>query len=124
MIKVRELKGYKSLRALNTFHTLMLGLKMIPAYMGESYEDFLGRIKEMDEDGRTKMLREAVRWVPLSPEEVESMVTFCSDGNGVPYTAEGIKTIDPKRLIDCIVAVGLAIGRIECDILTEEEKKN
>lgn len=124
MIKVRELRGYKSLRALNTFHTLLMGTKMLPAYMSESYEFFLLRIKAMDAAGREAVLREGVRFVPLTEEEVEAVVYFCTDGNGVPLSAENLKSYEPQKLKDCIIAVCLEIGKIEVDILSEEEKKN
>lgn len=121
---VSELRGYKSLRALNAFHTLLLGLKMLPSYLGEQYEDFYSRIAEMPLSGQEKMLREAVMFVELQADEVEALVCFCKDPNGVPYTAENIKGLDPKQLFECIVAVCKEIAKIKIDFVTEAEKKN
>ncbi len=123
-MKVLELKGYKSLRALNAFHALMLGLKMLPSYMAESYEDFFERIERMDETDQEKMIREAALFVELQKDEVEALVCFCQDANGVPYTAENVKNLGPDQLIDCIVAVCMAISRINISIISESEKKN
>ncbi len=123
-MKVIELKGFKSLRALNAFNALVLGLKMLPAYMSESYEEFLARVHAMPAGDQEKLLREAVLFVELRKEEVEAMVCFCLDPNEVPYSAENLKNLDPKQLVDIIVAVCMKIAEIKIDIITESEKKN
>lgn len=123
-MKVLELKGYKSLRALNAFNALMLGLKMLPAYMGEDYEPFLKRIHEMPSDDQRKMIREAAMFVELQKEEVEAIICFCTDKNGVPYTSENLKNLGPDHLIDIIVNVCFEIAQIKIDFVSETEKKN
>lgn len=123
-MKVLELKGYKSLKALNAFHTLMLGLKMLPAYCGESYEDFYSRVALMSEADQEKIIREAALFVELQKEEVEAIVCFCTDPNGVPYTSENLKNIDPGQIVEMIVAVCKEISKIKIDFTSENEKKN
>ena len=123
MRKVLELRGYKSLRALNAFNALLLGLKMVPAYMSESYEDFLNRISAMPEADQIKMLREAALFVELQKEEVEAIVGFCTDKNGVPYEAANLKSLDPKELVEIIVAVCAEIAKMKIDFVTPNEKK-
>lgn len=123
MITVLELKGYKSLRALNAYNTLLLGLKMLPAYMAETYEVFLNRLSEMPEGDQLKMFREAAMFVELSKEEVEAIVGFCADKHGVPYEAANLKNLDPKIMIDMIVAVCGAIAKMKIDFVTPNEKK-
>lgn len=123
-MRVLELKGYKSLKALNAFHVLMLGLKMLPSYMGESYEDFFSRVNEMPESDQEKLIREAAHFVELQKEEVEALISFVADANGVPYTAENLKNLGPKDLIDMITAVCAAIAKIRIDFVSEDEKKN
>lgn len=123
-MKVLELKGYKSLRALNAFNTLMLGLKMLPAYMGEDYEPFLDRIHKMTPEDQKKMIREAAMFVELQKEEVEAIICFCADKNGVPYTSENLKSLGPNQLIDIIVNVCFEIAQIKIDFVTDAEKKN
>ena len=49
-MEVAKLEGYKSLRALNAFHTLMLGLKMLPAYGAIPYEEFYQTMSEMPDE--------------------------------------------------------------------------
>lgn len=121
---VLELRGFKSLRALNAFNTLMLGLKMLPAYMGESYEEFFDRVSKMEPADQEKLIREAVLFVELQKEEVEAMICFCADPNGVPYTVANMKTLGPKELHEAIVAVCKEIAKIKIDLVGESEKKN
>lgn len=123
-MKVLELRGFKSLRALNAFNTLMLGLKMLPAYMAESYEQFFGRVSEMAPPDQEKLIREAALFVELQKEEVEALVSFVADGNGVPYSAENMKALGPKELHEMIVAVCKEIAKIKIDLVGEHEKKN
>ena len=123
-IKVAELKGYKSLRALNAFSALVLGVKMLPAYMAESYEDFLSRVHLMDEEGREKIFKEAAHFVKLEEEEIEALLAFALDPNGVPFGRENMKNLGPDKIVDIIVAVSLEIARMKIDFLTDNEKKN
>lgn len=124
MIQVLELKGFKSLRAMNAFHSLMLGLKMLPSYMGESYEDFFARIQQMPPDDQKKMIKEAALFVELQKEEVEALVCFCADKNNVPYTSENLKSLKPDEILEIIVAVCCEISKIKIDFVSESEKKN
>ncbi len=124
MIQVNELKGYKSLRALNAFHSLMLGLKMLPHYMGESYEDFYARIEAMPKEAQVKMIQEAALFVELQKEEVEALVFFCRDANGIPYQASNIDNLKPDELHEIIVAVCTKISEIKIDFVSAREKKN
>lgn len=124
MRKVLELKGYKSLRALNAFHALMLGLKMLPAYAGERYLDFAKRIDEMPEADQKTMIKEAALLVNLDKEDLEALVCFCTDKNGIPYTSENMNNLAPNELVEVIVAVCWQISQIKLDLVTEDEKKN
>ncbi len=124
MIKVLELKGLKSLRALNAFNVLLLGLKMLPAYMGESYEDFLARVQAMPEKDQRMLLKEAALFVELEKDEVEALMGFVVDGNGVPFGPENIKNLGPDKLVEAIVEVCFQISKIKIDLVTENEKKN
>lgn len=123
-MKVLELKGYKSLRALNAFHALMLGLKMLPAYHHFTYEDFFLTIQNMSDLEQENMIREAANFVELQKEEVEALVSFCADANGVPYSAENLGNLNPKEILEIIVAVCVKISQIKIDLVTKEEKKN
>lgn len=124
MIKTLELKGLKSLRALNAFHTLMLGLKMLPAYMGETYEDFFAKVKQMTPDDQKKIIREAVLFVELQKEEVEALICFAVDANGVPFGPANLKNLGPDELHEIISEVCFQVSQIRIDLVTDAEKKN
>ncbi len=123
-MRVLELKGYKSLKALNVFHALMLGLKMLPAYLNESYEDFYSKVELMSPEDQERLIREAVLFVELQKDEVEAIICFCCDANGVPYTSENLKNLGPAQLIEIIVAVAKEIAKIKITFVSEAEKKN
>lgn len=123
-VTVLPLEGFKSLRALNAFHTLMLGLKMLPAYMGEPYEKFFARVGAMPIEDQYRMIREAAAFVELSQEEVEALVGFTSDPNGIPYGPPQLKTMKPGQILDLVCAVCLEIAKMKIDLVSEAEKKN
>jgi hypothetical protein len=123
-MNVLPLKGYKSLRALNGFHALLLGLKMLPAYITEDYESFYERFRDKTDSEKEKLLREAAVFVQLGQDEVEALLSFCTDKNGIPYSAANIKNLNAGELHANIVSVCMEIGRIKIDLVSEEEKKN
>lgn len=123
MIKILPLIGTKSLRALNAFNVLLLGLKMLPAYLAEDYETFYASFAGKTEAEKEKLLREAVVFVPLAEDELAALVCFATDKNGVPYTAVNIKNLTMEALFEVVVAVCMEIGRIKIDLISEEEKK-
>ncbi len=124
MIKVLELKGVKSLTALNAFSTLMLGLKMLPMYLEEGYVEFYERITQMPLADQETMIREALVFVNLRSDEVEALLSFCADANGVAYQTANIKNLGPNEIIDMAVAVCLKIAEIKINFISETEKKN
>lgn len=123
-MKTLELKGQKSIRALNAYCALVLGLKMLPAYMAEDYEPFLERIQAMPPEDQKKIFKEAALFVELQKEEVEALLSFVADPNGVPYSAENVKTLGPAQILDGIVAVCMEIAKIKIDFVSDTEKKN
>lgn len=123
-MKVLPLVGYKSLKALNAFHTLLLGLKMLPAYMSEDYETFYASFIDKTDDQKEKALREAAAFVSLNEDEVFALISFCEDRNGVPYQEVNVKNLGASELMNVIVAVCMEIGRIKIELVSDHEKKN
>lgn len=123
MMKILPLQGYKSLRALNAFHALLLGLKMLPSYAAEGYESFYASFAEKTDAQKETLLREAVVFVELQKEEVEALISFATDKNGVPYSSVNLKNLGPKELHETIVAVCMEIGRIKIELVSDQEKK-
>lgn len=123
LFKVLPLKGYKSLRALNAFNALMLGLKMLPAYMNTPYEEFYKGLDKLGEEEKISLLLEAAKFVELQEDEVKALVQFCCDRNGVPFDDSNLKNLQPDDLLRVIVSVCMEISRIKIDIIGETEKK-
>ncbi len=121
--QVLPLKGYKSLKALNAFHALLLGLKMLPAYMSVDYQEFYASFKSMDDSKKERSLREAAAFVQLTSDEVDSLISFSTDRNGVPFSAVNSSNLSPDEIFEIIVHVCMEIGRIKIDLVSEEEKK-
>ncbi len=96
---------------------------MLPQYLSEDYEAFYARFAEYDEKQKEKFLRESVLFVPLQNDELEALVGFCADKNGIPYAKENINSLGPDELHEIIVAVCMEIGAIKIDLITETEKK-
>lgn len=123
-MRTLELKGFKSLKALNVFHSLMLGLKMLPSYRHLGYEEFLESVQNMSPPDQEKLIRESALFVELERDEVEAMVCFVVDNNGVPYTSENLKNMSPDKIYEMVVAVALEVAKIKINFVTESEKKN
>lgn len=123
-MKVRELKGHKSLRALNAFHSYMLGLKFLPAYAAESYETFFDRVGDMPIEDQAKLIREAVMFVEIDQAELLAVLSFVEDENGACYTPANVANLKPDELVNAIVAVLTEIAKMKIDLIDESEKKN
>lgn len=122
-MKILELKGLKSLRALNAFSSLLLGVKMLPVYSTLSYEDFLNAVQLMPEDDQRNVLKKAAEFVELAKDEIEALASFACDPNGVPYQSSNLKSLGPDELVKIIVEVCLEIAKIKIDLVSESEKK-
>lgn len=123
-MKVRELVGLESFFAFQVYHKLLLGLKMLPAYLSVPYETFYSGIELMGEVDQEKLIREAALFVNLDKEEINAMAVFCCDSNGVRYTSENLKSLKPDEIFEIIVAVSMQIAKIKVNFVSEPEKKN
>lgn len=123
-MQVMELKGYKALRAFNAFHSLMLGMKMLPMYAMETYEAFFARVEQMSESEQDSLIRQAILFVELSKDEVESIISFVQDKNGVAYGPANLKNLNPSEIHEIIAAVCMEMLKIKVTLVSSEEKKN
>jgi hypothetical protein len=78
----------------------------------------------MDPADQRKVITEAVVFVELQREEVEALVCFCTDLNGMPYTEVNMHNLGPDQLVAVVVAVCMEIVKIKIDFISESEKKN
>jgi hypothetical protein len=117
------LKGVNSLNALQGFSALLLGYKMLPSRIVEDFDHYYDSFIDKTEDEKEKILRESLMFVNLKKDEIEALVSFAKDKNGIAYSAASIKNMDLKELFEIIVAVCMEIGRIKITLISEDEKK-
>jgi hypothetical protein len=123
-MQVREIKGYESTLALQAFNTLLLGLSMLPMYAKYDYNEFYTACQDLDDENKKNILRKAAMFVRLSKDEVEALICFCLDPNGVPYRAVNLKNLKPDEIVECVVAVAFEISKFRIKLITDDEKKN
>lgn len=121
--KVLPLTGHKSLKALNAFSSLLLGIKMLPVYSLISYEAFYESFKTKSEAEKESIFRQAIAFVELTEDEINATLSFCTDANGVPYSKENIKNLKFNELHEHLVAVCMEISKIDIDLVSDAEKK-
>lgn len=126
MIKftVSKLEGLESLWALNAFHKILLGVKQLPSYQSETYEQFFSRVEKLTPSEKEQVIREAVIFVDLMKEEIEALARFAKDSNGISFSYANMKSLSFVDIFEIIVAVCVAISQIEIKFLTKDEKKN
>lgn len=123
-MRVLPLVGHRSITALNAFNALVLGLKMLPIYEGVPYREFYETLGAMEDSEKESKLREALSFVNLDKEELEALVCFCTDKNGIPYGPENLKNLSLDEIFNIVIAVCMEIGRIKISLVSEGEKKN
>lgn len=123
-IKLLPLKGPDTYWALQSYIKLLFGLKMLPMYMSKTLEEFLEHIEAMPVEDRKKIVRQAVLMVTLERDEVNSLIKFAADKNGVRFGQENTATLDPNDFMEIIHAVTQAIAALEPRFLSSTEKKN
>ena len=123
-IKLLPLKGPDSYWALQSYIKLLFGLKMLPMYMGQTLEEFFDHIEAMPVEDRKKIVREAVLMVTLDQGELNSLMKFAADKNGVRFSNENTAALSPSEFMEIIQAVAQAIAALEPNFLSVREKKN
>lgn len=123
-MKLLPLKGPDTYWALQSYIKLLFGLKMLPMYMGDTLEEFFAKVEAMSVDDRKKIVRQAVLMVTLDRDEVNSLIKFAADKNGVPFSRENTLSMDPAEYMEIIHAVTQAIAALEPNFLSATEKKN
>lgn len=123
-IKLLPLKGPDTYWALQSYIKLLFGLKMLPMYMGKTLEEFFDSIEAMPVEDRKKIVRQAVLMVTLDGGEINSLLKFATDKNGVRFSHENTAGLEPGQFMEIIHAVTQAIAALEPNFLSASEKKN
>lgn len=121
---VSPIEGLESLHALQAFQKLLLGVKQLPEYSSEAYEDFFARVENMSEKEQEQVIRKAVLFIELLPDEQDQLVRWAKDSNGIKFSRANLKSMSPADIFEILVAVCLEFAKIKINFVTELEKKN
>ena len=123
-VKLLPLQGLKSVHALCAFNALLFGLHCTPAHAAKSEEEFYGWFDNLSDEDKQKNIRYSVALCKLSEEEMLDLLAFCADANGIPFGRENLSAATPDYIVECIVAVCMAIANIKLKTVGENLKKN
>ena len=123
-MQVLELRGLESIWAFNAYQTLLRGLALEQACLGQDMDTTLANFEGLDLAGKERELRRALSMVNLEKEDMLNLLAFVADVNGIPYAKKNVKNIGPAELIDAMLAVCLKISEINPRLATEDVKKN
>lgn len=110
---IRELKGLRAVKALNSYSLLLLGLSFTPLNEEKSSKEFLEKFQELPEDEKRKYLRYACTVVRLDEDDIESLTYFASDENGIAYEKPALAALSPSEIAEIMVEVALKISGIK-----------
>lgn len=123
-MEVLELRGLESVWAFNAYQTLLRGLALEQACLGQDMETTFANFEGLDLAGKERELRRAFSMVNLEKEDMLNLLTFVADVNGIPYAKKNLKNLGPTELTEAMLAVCLKISEIKPRLATEEVKKN
>lgn len=115
MIDAEEIKGIKGAAAFHTAQVLLLSYYMIPTFREgkETYLEFLDRFSKMDDEEKQKVFKIGATFADLKPNEVEAVLCFAKDKNGVPYGKCNIGTLGINEFYELISEICLAVVNIK-----------
>ena len=121
---VLSLTGISGVRAFNVFHHVVLGMKMLPVNLEKGYDGFLAELSGKSDDERKKFFISGLNFVTLDEEDIEAVLRFCTDTNGVPLCRANTKTMAAQDIISNMSDVFVEISKINVNLVTGDEKKN
>lgn len=123
-IKVLPLKGVNSYFALQAYAKMLLGLFMLPTYAEKhDYHEFYEAIEKMPFPEQEKVIREGIFLGALERDEIMDLAQFASDVNGVPFSEENMKKLNPEEIFEILIVVCLECSKIKPRLITDTEKK-
>lgn len=123
-IRVKELRGYESVWALNAYYLLVFGLGSEQAVLGQDYDTTAANFEALPEHKKETQLRHALQIVNLSAADMQNLLFFALDANGIPYAQKKPEQLGPEELVEAMLAVCLAISRITPRTCPTDAKKN
>jgi hypothetical protein len=112
-MKIKELKGLKSAKALNVYVKLVIGLAMTHWNVEKTIEDFLKTFEDFELEKRKVLLKYACMIVQLEEDEIEALTRFAVDDNNVAYERPALAFLKPSEIVNIMVGVALEISEIK-----------
>lgn len=123
-IKVLPLTNLKSVQAFCAYSNVLFGLHCSPSQMIKTDEEFFDWFDKLSDEEKEKQIRFGLSLAKLTNEEMLDLVYFATDENGIQYTEINMKGLNPKEIIEVMVAVCMAMSKIKISSVSEEQKKN
>ena len=123
-IKVKELRGLESVWALNAYHTLVRGLALEQACLGQEVDTTLAKFEALDDAGKERELRRAFALVNLGADDMQNLLLFAEFTNSLHSSIPGRSALGPVELVEAMLAVCMEIAKITPKVCPEDVKKN
>lgn len=110
-ITEKEFKGIAGAKAYHSALALIRSLWYIPKDIDhDSFVEMSNWFDKLDDENKRKYLKLAVEdGAMLQPEEIESLLKFAKDENGVPICKENIENLTGFEIHDLILNVSCEI---------------
>lgn len=123
-VKVKELRGYRSVLAYNAFYALLMGLAVEQAHLGQRIETTFAKFEALPEEQKEEQLKHALKLVNLSKDDMLNLLAFAVDANGIPYAQKDVEEMEPQKIFEGLLVVCMAFAKIKPFFLNENVKKN
>lgn len=123
-VTVKELLGYRSVLAYNAFYSLLLGLAVEQAHLGQSIETTFAKFEALPPKGKEEQLKHALKLVALSKDDTLNLLAFAVDANGIPYDQKKMDHMGPQDILQALLAVCMEFAKIKPFFFDETVKKN
>lgn len=123
-VTVKELRGLKSVWAFNAYYSLVYGLAVEQAHLGQDIETTFAKFEALPAEKKTEQLRHALKIVNLSKDDMLNLLAFAVDKNGIPYAQRNLETLQPQEILDAILAVCVKLAELKPRTADESVKKN
>ena len=112
-VEVTELKGIRSVKALNIYSQLLLGYKMLPIHFDKTYDEFLEWFSKLADGDKRIIVKQALSAVSLEDTEISALTSFAKDENNVLYTKSVIDHLPANKIVEVAAEVCMALDRLE-----------
>lgn len=124
-MSVKELRGLKSVYAVNALYNLVFGLAAEQAHLGQDFETTFAKFEALDPKGQREQLAHAFKVVNLPVEDMLNLLSFALDANGVPYDEARAQKMKPDELMNAMLEVACKVAQtIKPRSISDNAKKN